>query len=103
MLNFLTVCIEIVFVFKSSLLISFQIHKMKNLTLKDIAKALGISITTVSKALKDYPDVSNKTKEKVKAYAEKVNFSPNAYAAFFTHPRVSNYRCYHSQTQPLFF
>lgn len=82
MLNFLTVCIEIVFEFKSSLLISFQILKMKNLTLKDIAKALGISITTVSKALKDYPDVSKKTKEKVKAYAEKVNFSPNAYAAF---------------------
>ncbi len=55
---------------------------MKNLTLKDIALALGLSITTVSKALKDYPDVSAKTKEKVKAYAEKVNFTPNAYAAF---------------------
>lgn len=55
---------------------------MKNLTLKDIATALGLSITTVSKALKDYPDVSAKTKEKVKNYAAKVNFTPNAYAAF---------------------
>ncbi len=55
---------------------------MKNLTLKDLATELNLSITTVSKALKDYPDVSAKTKEKVKAYAEKVNFTPNAYAAY---------------------
>ena len=54
---------------------------MKNLTLKDIASALNISVTTVSKALKNYPDVSIKTKERVKAYAEKVNFTPNSFAA----------------------
>jgi len=55
---------------------------MKNLTLKDIASALNISVTTVSKALKNYPDVSVKTKERVKAYAEKVNFTPNSFAAY---------------------
>ena len=55
---------------------------MSNLTLKDIAKTLNLSITTVSKALKDYSDVSAKTKERVKAYAKEVNFTPNAYAAF---------------------
>ena len=55
---------------------------MKNLTLKDIAIALNISATTVSKALKNYPDVSVKTKERVKAYAEKVNFTPNSFAAY---------------------
>jgi len=55
---------------------------MKNLTLKDIAIALNISVTTVSKALKNYPDVSVKTKERVKAYAEKVNFTPNSFAAY---------------------
>ncbi|MDB4186552.1 LacI family transcriptional regulator [Flavobacteriaceae bacterium] len=55
---------------------------MKNLTLKDIAAALNLSITTVSKALKDYPDVNTNTKERVKAYAKKVNFIPNAHAAF---------------------
>jgi LacI family transcriptional regulator len=55
---------------------------MKNLTLKDIAAALNLSITTVSKALKDYPDVNTNTKERVKAYAKKVNFTPNAHAAF---------------------
>ena len=55
---------------------------MKNLTLKDISIALNISVTTVSKALKNYPDVSVKTKERVKAYAEKVNFTPNSFAAY---------------------
>lgn len=55
---------------------------MKNLTLKDIASALNISVTTVSKALKNYPDVSVKTKERVKAYAKKVNFTPNSFAAY---------------------
>ena len=55
---------------------------MKNLTLKDIASALNISVTTVSKALKNYPDVSVKTKERVKAYAEKMNFTPNSFAAY---------------------
>ena len=55
---------------------------MKNLTLKDIAIALNISITTVSKALKDYPDVSWATKKKVIEYSEKVNFKPNAQASF---------------------
>jgi LacI family transcriptional regulator len=55
---------------------------MKNLTLKDIAIALNISVPTVSKALKNYPDVSVKTKERVKAYAEKVNFTPNSFAAY---------------------
>ncbi|MGB2502001.1 MAG: LacI family DNA-binding transcriptional regulator [Flavobacteriaceae bacterium] len=74
---------------------------MKNLTLKDIAAALNISVTTVSKALKNYPDVSVKTKERVKAYAEKVNFTPNSFAAYLrTHesktigiviPRLNHY------------
>lgn len=59
-----------------------KIFWMKNLTLKDIAETLDISITTVSKALKDYPDVSSKTKERVKAYAKKMNFTPNAHAAY---------------------
>jgi len=35
---------------------------MKNATLKQIANQLGISITTVSKAIKNYPDVRPATK-----------------------------------------
>ncbi|TRX24045.1 LacI family transcriptional regulator [Flavobacterium franklandianum] len=53
---------------------------MKATTLKEIANLLGISITTVSKALKDYPDVSAKTKKAVIDLAEQLNFTPNSFA-----------------------
>jgi len=53
---------------------------MKEVTLKQIAENLGISITTVSKALKDYPDVSEKTKALVKEEAKKLHYKPNVFA-----------------------
>ncbi len=49
-------------------------------TIKDIAKILGISPSTVSRALKDHPDISPKTKKMVQAFAEKVQYRPNALA-----------------------
>ncbi len=49
-------------------------------TIKDIARILGISASTVSRALKDHPDISPKTKKLVQAFAEKVNYRPNALA-----------------------
>lgn len=49
-------------------------------TLKDIAEKLNISITTVSKSLKDYPDVSKKTKRLVKETASLLNYKPNSFA-----------------------
>ncbi|WP_418264756.1 LacI family DNA-binding transcriptional regulator [Flavobacterium faecale] len=53
---------------------------MAETTLKEIAEKLGISITTVSKALKDYPDVSSKTKKAVIDLATELNYSPNSFA-----------------------
>lgn len=53
---------------------------MKETTLKEIAETLGISITTVSKALKNYSDVSEKTKSAVIALAEQLNYTPNSFA-----------------------
>ncbi len=53
---------------------------MREVTLKQIAENLGISITTVSKALKDYPDVSKKTKALVKEEAKRLNYKPNVFA-----------------------
>ena len=50
------------------------------ITLKQIAEKLGISITTVSKALKDYPDVSEKTRKLVRETASMLNYKPNAFA-----------------------
>lgn len=53
---------------------------MKEITLKQIAETLGISITTVSKALKNYPDVSPKTKKMVLELAGKLHYTPNSFA-----------------------
>ena len=53
---------------------------MKSKTLKDIAKALNLSVTTVSKALNDYPDISSATKQKVLGYVKEVDFTPNTFA-----------------------
>lgn len=53
---------------------------MEKITLKILAEKLGLSAGTVSKALKDYPDISIKTKIKVVALAEKLNFKPNSVA-----------------------
>ena len=53
---------------------------MKPVTLKEIAEQLNISVTTVSKALKDYPDISKKTKALVKELAQTLNYKPNAFA-----------------------
>jgi LacI family transcriptional regulator len=49
-------------------------------TIKDIAKVLGISVSTVSRALKDHPDISEETRNQVKELARKLNYEPNALA-----------------------
>ncbi|MEP2772949.1 MAG: LacI family DNA-binding transcriptional regulator [Fulvivirga sp.] len=50
------------------------------ITIKDIARELGISPSTVSRALKDHPDISPKTKMAVKKLAEELNYQPNSIA-----------------------
>ncbi len=49
-------------------------------TIKDIGKMLGISTSTVSRALRGRPDVNAKTKKAVKELAEKLNYQPNLVA-----------------------
>lgn len=46
-------------------------------TIKDIAKKLGISPSTVSRALKNHPDISEKTKQNVFRVARELNYRPN--------------------------
>ena len=54
---------------------------MKRVTrLKDLAEGLGVSITTVSKALNDHPDISAKRKKEILDYAKEVNYIPNQVA-----------------------
>lgn len=49
-------------------------------TIKDLARAAGVSITTVSRALNGYNDVSRETREKITKIAEEMNYRPNAVA-----------------------
>ena len=51
---------------------------MNNATLKQIAAQLGISTTTVSKALKNYTDISEKTKKAVIDLAQELNYTPHS-------------------------
>ncbi len=55
---------------------------MKNqpVTMKDIARELGITVATVSRALKNYPDISPTTKKAVLSLAQKLNYRPNPIA-----------------------
>lgn len=46
-------------------------------TLKQIAKELGVSVSTVSKALNDSPEISEITKTKIREYAKLKNYKPN--------------------------
>jgi LacI family transcriptional regulator len=53
---------------------------MEQSTLKKLSETLGISISTVSRALKDHPDISEKTKVKVRELAAVMDYEPNSYA-----------------------
>lgn len=54
------------------------IHYMKRkLTLKQIARELDVSVSTVSKALRDSVEISEDTRQKIKAFAKLYNYKPN--------------------------
>ena len=46
-------------------------------TIKDISKKSGYSVTTVSKALNDYPDIPQKTKDKILKLCDEMGYVPN--------------------------
>lgn len=54
--------------------------RFNTVTIKDIAKALGLSTSTVSRALRGGYEISEETKRTVTAYAEKINYRPNPIA-----------------------
>ncbi|WP_050379924.1 LacI family DNA-binding transcriptional regulator [Chryseobacterium sp. Hurlbut01] len=57
--------------------------KMRRTTIKDLAEMLNISASTVSRALKDHPDISSSVKLRVKEAAETFNYVPNDFAINF--------------------
>ena len=54
--------------------------KSKPITIKDIARELSISPSTVSRALKDHPDISKETKKLVADLAKQMDYQPNSIA-----------------------
>jgi LacI family transcriptional regulator len=61
---------------------------LEKLKLFDIANALGISKTTVSKVLNNYSDVNQFTRIKVLDYIKKVGFEPNRQASFLRTKKI---------------
>ena len=53
----------------------------KRVTIYDLAKAMGLSPSYISKALNDYPMINIKMKEKIQMTAQKLNYKHNSYAA----------------------
>lgn len=57
------------------------------ITIKDIARKLGISPSTVSRALKGHPDISEKTRKAVEELAKELKYKPNSIALSLRHKR----------------
>jgi LacI family transcriptional regulator len=53
---------------------------LKRATIKDIALKAGVNISTVSRALKNHPDVGAELRSKIKRLAEEMNYHPNMMA-----------------------
>jgi LacI family transcriptional regulator len=58
------------------------------ITMKDIAREMGVSIATVSRALNDNLRISNSQRERIKKFALEHNFVPNAVAANLRNARL---------------
>lgn len=62
--------------------------KSNQVTIKDIAKQLGISASTVSRALQGHPDISEETTRLVNELATQLKYQPNAVALSLKHQRT---------------
>jgi LacI family transcriptional regulator len=54
---------------------------MRHITIKELAQRLNLSISTVSRALSDSHEISKATRDKVRALAQELNYTPNLYAS----------------------
>lgn len=62
----------------------------RKITLKEIARELEVSISTVSKALKDSAEIGKDTKQKIQAFAKLYNYRPNNLAISLKNQRTKN-------------
>jgi LacI family transcriptional regulator len=63
---------------------------MKNINIKDLARELGLSVSTISKALHDSYEISEETKRRVLETAQRLNYVPNPYASSLRGRRSKN-------------
>src|SRR6266700_7778675 len=54
---------------------------MDNVNLKTLAREINLAVSTVSRALRDSYEISQETKDRVRALAEKLGFQPNPHAS----------------------
>lgn len=62
---------------------SIEKKRKHQTTIVDIAKAIGVSASTVSRALHNHADISIHTREAIKELAEKMDYQPNLFAQSF--------------------
>lgn len=62
----------------------------RKITLKQIAKELDVSVSTVSKALRNSKEISQDTKDKIQAFAKLYNYKPNNIAVSLKNKRTKN-------------
>lgn len=67
-----------------------EIPEMKLITITDIAKKLGIAPSTVSRALRDHPDINEETKNRVKKLVRDSRYTPNAISDSLRNRRTTN-------------
>ncbi|MFJ9500714.1 LacI family DNA-binding transcriptional regulator [Brevibacillus centrosporus] len=58
-------------------------------TIKDVAKELGISVSTVSRALNNHPDIKEQTKKEILEVMKRLNYTPNALARGLIHKKTN--------------
>ena len=68
----------------------------RKVTLKQIAKDLNVSISTVSKSIRNSSEIGEETRQKVQAYAKLHHYTPNNIALSLKKQKNKNYRNHHS-------
>lgn len=62
----------------------------RNVTIKDLASELNLSITTISRALNGYPDVGEETRKRIRKTADRLGYRPNRNAQRLVTSRTRN-------------
>lgn len=58
-----------------------ELNKNKNISIHDVAREAGVSVSTVSRVIRQYSNVTEETKQRVTAAIQKLNYTPNAAAS----------------------